>query len=200
MKSYTGETKSYEGQSDASYCAECLVTHYSTVVGLLEEAERLSQHMVDRPWVSQFKIKARELRKQYLIPILAAPWRKDLLSDAISKAKELYNLALDVLRKELVEEQYSDVEKELVKYLTYFINLGDIKYLEKSVRLAKQSKCSICLNYAAKAYELAKSGNIEEARKTANILRLGIQKWMEEVASKEETNISDSKIETGDVT
>ncbi len=147
--------------------------------------------MVNRPWTEEFRAGVRRVRKQYLLPLLAMPWRKDLLPEAIREVKKLYDLALKVLREGAVREQYQDVEEELVRRLTYFINLGEIAHLEKAIDLSYQSKCTICVEYATKAYEAAKKGNMEEARRLANILRLGIEKWMKELAEK--SNITDEE-------
>lgn len=127
---YFGGTKSYEGQSDASYCAECLTTHYAGITGLLEEAERLSidedrlneeslnrvkaalkdlqtslydlgvTSQPDRPWIKELESESRRIRKQHLLRVLADPGDRRALHDAISATNGLYGRANELLRKE----------------------------------------------------------------------------------------------------
>lgn len=205
---YTGETKSYEGQSDESYCAECLVSHYSTVYGLLEEAYRLSINedklnneslsrvkealkelktslydlgAVKTDWTDEFRAKVRELRKKYLLPILADPSRKDLLKDAMDYAKRLFDRAVEILQlekqRELSGEASSegDVEREMERALTYFINKKDIRFLEKAYRLSFKSGCPACNKYLAAALDAAREGRMDEAIEWAQGVRRGIR-------------------------
>jgi len=207
-KRYTGETKSYEGQSDESYCAECLVSHYSTVYGLLEEAYRLSINedklnneslnrvkealkelktslydlgSVKTDWTDEFRSKVRELRKKYLLPILADPSRKDLLKDAMEYAKSLFDRAVEVLQQEKQRESLGetlsgdDVEREMERALTYFINKKDIQFLEKAYRLSFKSGCPACTKYLAAALDAAREGRIDEAIEWAQGVRRGIR-------------------------
>jgi len=205
---YTGETKSYEGQSDASYCAECLVSHWATIYGLLEEADRLSineptlnneslnrvkeslkelkaslydLNVTNRPWIDEFRARTRQFRKQYLLPLLAEP-NKELLKQAVKEAKAMYDLAIEILRKErqlekegkLVRSQ-EEIEEELERQLTYFINKQDIAHLERAYQLAKMTGCSACVKYTAAALDAAREGRMDEAIEWAEGVRRGIR-------------------------
>jgi len=205
---YTGETKSYEGQSDASYCAECLVSHWATIYGLLEEGERLSINepnlnketinrikealkelkaslydlqVTNRPWIDEFKARTRRFRKKYLLALLAEP-NKELLKQAVQEAKAIYDLAIEILRKEREAEKQGtiarspeEIEAELERQLTYFINKGDIAHLERAYQLAKMTGCAACVKYTAAALDAAREGRMDEAREWAEGVRRGIR-------------------------
>jgi len=211
---YTGETKSYEGQSDASYCAECLVSHWATIYGLLEEADRLSLNeanlnresinrikealkelkaslydlqAVDRPWVEEFKASVRTFRKRYLVPLLAEP-NKEQLHQAVTIAKQIYDKTIELLRMEremeksgAIERSTEEVDAELERQLTYFINKKDIKHLEKAYILATKSGCPACVKYVAAALDAAREGRMDEAIEWARGVRRGIRVTLNEV-------------------
>lgn len=205
---YTGETKSYEGQSDASYCAECIVSHWATIYGLLEEADRLSineptlnnesinrvkeslkelkaslydLNITNRPWIDEFKARVRQFRKQYLLPLLAEP-NKELLKQAVREAKALYDTAIEVLKTERqlekegkVTRSEEEIEADLERQLTYFINKKDIAHLERAYQLAKMTRCSACVKYTAAALDAAREGRMDEAVEWAEGVRRGIR-------------------------
>jgi len=205
---YTGETKSYEGQSDASYCAECIVSHWATIYGLLEEAERLSineptlnqesinrvkeslkelkaslydLNVTNRPWIDEFKARTRQFRKRYLLPLLAEP-NKELLKQAVKEAKAMYDLAIEILKTERqlekegkITRSQEEIEEELERQLTYFINKQDIAHLERAYQLAKMTGCSACVKYTAAALDAAREGRMDEAIEWAEGVRRGIR-------------------------
>lgn len=122
---YTGETKTYEGQSDVAYCAECLVSHYIKMLGYLDEAKRLSLNdevlndesmrrvdeafremvtslydlgAVDNEDTLWFRREIRRIRKEIFVPLIATR-DKNLLEKAIQSARMLYERAKEMLRK-----------------------------------------------------------------------------------------------------
>jgi len=127
----------------------------------------------DRPWVERFKAKTRDFRKKYLVPLLADPGKK-LLRETTAEAKQLYDETVDLLKKEReTENKTGDVERELERQLTYFINKEDIKHLEKALLLARKTGCPACTKHVADAINAAKKGNMAEAIEWAKIVRGG---------------------------
>jgi len=201
---YTGETKSYPTQSDESYCAECLVAHYAVALAMVEEAKRLSMGLrelnreslarisealkelsgslydlgkVSAEWADWFRAKAREVRKQVLTPLLAAPWRLDLLDQAMRELKEMYERAVEVLQETYREEQAVE-EAEVAALLEEFSRLGDPKLLLRAGEKLEKSRCEVCRSYVARALEAVERGDMEEARSLASILAHGIRMYL----------------------
>jgi len=201
---YTDETKSYPSQSDLSYCAECLVAHYAVALSMLEEAKRLSLGLrelnresqarvnealkelvaslydlgrVDADWADWFRTRVREVRKQVLTPLLASPWRLDLLDRALRDVGELYGRAVEVLRETFREEQAVE-EAEVAVLLEEFVRLGDPKLIARARSMLESSRCEVCKSYVARIIEAYERGDVEEAKSLASILAHGIRMYL----------------------
>jgi len=127
---YTGATKSFEEQSDASYCLECLASHAAEAYAMIDEAKRLTEsgeglndESIDRVWRAvkclkemkpdlenapeewgpDYEDRIRRIRKQHLLKVARTREWDDLVS-ASEEVSQLFHHTADLYGDHEFEE------------------------------------------------------------------------------------------------